>query len=75
MLSLTKCDQKSNGTYTAEILGPKGTIRIQDIVWITDRQDLLEIFYWESWAVLQGAWHCCLSVSGKVLLIEQQPRG
>lgn len=55
---------------TAVIKGPVGRIQICDLVWITDRQDLLEIYYWEAWAVLTGAYHCCLSIPGKVLLIE-----
>jgi hypothetical protein len=52
------------------IQGPQGTIEIRDLVWITDRADVLEIYYWESWAVLQGSYHCCFSLPGKVLLIE-----
>lgn len=56
--------------YTAQITGPKGTIEIHDLIWIDHRQDLLDIYYWESWSVLQGAYHCCLSIPGKVLLIE-----
>jgi len=58
-------------SYTAQITGPQGTIEIHDLIWIDDRQDILEIYYWESWAVLQGAYHCCLSIPGKVLLIKQ----
>jgi len=56
--------------YTARITGPRGTIEIRDLVWIVDRQDLLEINYWESWAVLQGAYHCCFSLPGKVSLLQ-----
>jgi hypothetical protein len=56
--------------YTARITGPRGTIEIRDLVWIVDRQDLLEINYWESWAVLQGAYHCCFSIPGKVSLLQ-----
>ena len=56
--------------YTARITGPRGTIEIRDLVWIVDRQDLLEINYWESWAVLQGAYHCCFSIPGKVTLLQ-----
>lgn len=57
--------------YTAQIRGPRGTIEIRDLMWIdAARQDLLEIYYWESWAVLQGIYHCCLSVPGKVSLLE-----
>lgn len=73
MLQLSHCEQSANG-YTAQIRGPRGTIEIRDLVWIVDREDILEIYYWEAWAVLQGAYHCCLSIPGKVLLIEQQPR-
>jgi hypothetical protein len=70
MLTLSACDRNASGTYTAQITGPKGTVEIRDIVWIDDREDVLMIFYWESWAVLQGAYHCCLSIPGKVLLIK-----
>jgi len=59
--------------YTAQIRGPKGVIEIRDLVWVVDRQDILEIYYWESWAVLNGSYHCCFSIPGKVLLIEQEP--
>jgi len=56
---------------TAHILGPRGVICIRDLVWCPpDRQDILECYYWESWAVLQGAYHCCFSVPGKVSLLE-----
>jgi hypothetical protein len=69
MLTLTHCEQTAAG-YTACISGPKGTVRIQELVWIVDRQDLLEIYYWEAIAVLQGAYHCCFSVPGKVALLK-----
>lgn len=59
------------GPYTAVILGPKGRIQIRDLVWIVDRQDLLEIYYWESWAVLKGCYHCCFSIPGKVSLLKE----
>jgi hypothetical protein len=55
--------------YTVIIQGPVGRIQIQDLVWVTDRQDLLEIYYWEAWSVLQGGYHCCLSTLGKVQLL------
>lgn len=54
---------------TAIIAGPQGRILIRDLVWITDRQDLLEILYWNSWGVLQGCYHCCLSIPGKIQLL------
>ncbi len=66
--------QQPNNLFQCDIKGTKGTIRIKDLVWVEDRQDLLEIYYWESWAVLQGAYHCCFSIPGKVLLIPDQPR-
>ena len=62
----------STGEYhcTVVIQGPVGQIRIHDLVWCpADRQDLLEIYYWESYAVLQGAYHCCFSLPGKVQLL------
>jgi hypothetical protein len=71
MLELEYQSQSPQGLYTARIRGPRGTIEIRDLVWVADRQDLLEIYYWESWAVTQGAYHCCFSIPGKVsLLIE-----
>jgi len=69
MLTLTRCYRDQHNLYTAEILGPKGIIQMQDLVWIADRSDILEIYYWEAWAVLQGAYHCCFSIPGKVLLL------
>jgi hypothetical protein len=44
---------------------------MNELVWITDRVDILEIYYWEAWAVLQGAYHCCLSIPGKVALLPE----
>jgi hypothetical protein len=63
----------TTGEYhtTVTIAGPCGVIKICDLVWMpTDRQDLVEICYWESWAVLQGAYHCCFSIPGKVSLLQ-----
>jgi hypothetical protein len=63
----------STGEYmtTVEIRGPMGVIRICDLVWCpADRLDILEIYYWESYAVLQGAYHCCFSIPGKVTLLK-----
>jgi hypothetical protein len=61
---------------TAILSGPKGYILLQDLMWCpADRWDLLEIYYWESWAVLMGAYHCCFSIPGKVsLLPPDDPR-
>jgi hypothetical protein len=69
MLTLIRSEQDQHNLYTAEISGPRGTIRMLDLVWITDRNDILEIYYWEAWAVLQGAYHCCFSIPGKVTLL------
>jgi hypothetical protein len=69
MLTLNKVELNQHNLYTAEILGPNGTILMRDLVWITDRNDILEIYYWEAWAVLQGAYHCCFSIPGKVTLL------
>jgi hypothetical protein len=69
MLTLIRSEQDQDNLYTAEILGPRGIIRMLDLVWITDRSDILELYYWEAWAVLQGAYHCCFSIPGKVLLL------
>jgi len=63
---------ETNMGYTAVLKGPKGRIRIVELVWIAeDRQDLLAIYYWESWAVTQGAYHCCFSIPGKVALLPE----
>jgi len=71
MLTLIDHGQNSQGLWDCRIRGPRGTIQILDLVWVVDRPDILEIYYWESWAVLQGAYHCCFSIPGKVSLIEQ----
>jgi len=63
---------KDLGEGCCEITGPHGTIRLMDLVWVTDREDILEIYYWEAWAVLNGAYHCCLSIPGKVSLLPPQ---
>jgi len=69
MLALVDTTGEYNTTVT--IQGPVGAIRIYDLVWCpADRQDLWEIYYWESWAVLQGAYHCCFSLPGKVVLLS-----
>ena len=63
----------ATGEYhcTVTIQGPVGVIEIRDLVWCpADRQDLLAIYYWESWAVIQGAYHCCFSIPGKVTLLK-----
>lgn len=71
MLSLELVEQnQTNSLLRAVIAGPMGRIQIHDLVWIVDRTDLLEIYYWESWAVLQGAYHCCFSIPGKVQLLK-----
>ncbi len=69
MLTLVKATGEHH--CDVEIQGPVGLIGIQDLVWCpADRQDLLEIYYWEAWAVLQGAYHCCFSLPGKVTLLQ-----
>ena len=68
MLTLLTTTGEYNTTVT--IQGPCGVILIRDLVWMpNDRMDLLEIYYWESWAVIQGAYHCCFSIPGKVTLL------
>lgn len=71
MLRLNHVEKTAAG-YNAVIQGPHGCILLRDLVWITDRQDLLEINYWAAWAVLMGIYHCCLSVPGKVTLLPPQ---
>ena len=70
MLRLEYSEQLHTGLWQAIIVGPVGRIQLNDLVWITDRPDLLEIYYCESWGVLQGAYHCCFSLPGKVQLLE-----
>ena len=69
MLSLIRSEQDQHDLNTAEISGPGCTIHLRDLVWIADRDDILEIYYWQAWAVLQGAYHCCFSIPGKVSLL------
>lgn len=69
MLTLLTATGEYNSTVTID--GPVGVIEIRDLVWCpADRQDLLAIYYWESWAVLNGAYHCCFSIPGKVTLLK-----
>ena len=58
--------------YTASIQGPRGVIQLCDLVWIVDRSDILDLYYWQAWAVLNGAYHCCFSIPGKVSLLQPQ---
>ena len=58
--------------YTASIQGPGGVIQLCDLVWIVDRSDILDLYYWQAWAVLNGAYHCCFSIPGKVSLLQPQ---
>jgi hypothetical protein len=63
---------ESTGEYNCrvKIQGPVGVIEIHDLVWCpADRQDLLDLYYWQAYAVTQGAYHCCFSVPGKVNLL------
>jgi hypothetical protein len=69
MLTLTKAIQQSDQLWLAVIKGPVGSIEIRDLVWVVDRADILDLYYWESWGVLQGAYHCCFSIPGKVTLL------
>ena len=71
MCMLTLVDTTGEYNCTVTIQGPMGQIRIHDLRGCpNDRQDLLEIYYWESYAVLQGAYHCCFSLPGKVILLN-----
>ena len=69
MLELTQVSQQTDQLWTAVITGPAGAIKIRDLVWVVNRADILDLYYWESWAVLQGAYHCCFSIPGKVTLL------
>ena len=69
MLKLIRAEQHPDQLYTAEIAGPQGVIQMRDLTWIVDRADILETYYWEAWGVLQGAYHCCFSIPGKVTLL------
>ena len=70
MLFLEHSVELNTGLWQAVISGPQGRIQLEDLVWVVDRLDILEIYYWESWAVLQGAYHCCFSIPGKVTLLK-----
>jgi len=69
MLKLDYSEQTVNKLWTAQITGPFGTLLLRDIVWIVDRQDLLGEYYWSAVLVLQGGYHCCWSLPGKVELL------
>lgn len=62
---------KTTMGYSAVLAGPKGRIQLNDLVWIANRRDILDIYYWEAWSVTQGAYHCCLSIPGKVALLPE----
>jgi hypothetical protein len=47
--------------WTVYIRGPAGAVAAKGIVWMTGRQDLLDVVYWEIVSVLDGHYHCCLS--------------
>jgi hypothetical protein len=66
------CSQQHPTGYTASIQGPRGVIQLCDLVWIVDRSDILDLYYWQAWAVLNGAYHCCFSIPGKVSLLQPQ---
>lgn len=68
MLRMIKRSAEYN--CTVQIEGPAGVIEIRDLTWMPeDRSDLVEICYWAAWAVLEGAYHCCFSLPGKVSLL------
>jgi hypothetical protein len=68
LVSVTEQTRNPN-LLDAVISGPKGSLLLKDILWIVDREDILETYYWEAWAVTQGAYHCCWSWPGKVTLL------
>lgn len=70
-ITLRTLTQTATG-YTCLLEGAYGCILVQDLVWMEDREDLKTILYAEAWAVLQGSFHCCLSLPGKVQLLTQQ---
>jgi hypothetical protein len=70
MLTLITHELTIDQLYTAVIKGPVGCIEMQELTWIADRQDLLEVYYWSAYAVTQGAYHCCWSLPGKVKLLN-----
>lgn len=57
----------ANDNGNATIQGPMGTIRITEVGCVDS--SLLELLYWTAWSVLQGSYHCCLSLPGKVTLL------
>ena len=62
-------DHDNPNLLTAEIMGPKGTLVLRDILWIVDEQTVLETYYWQALAVTQAAYKCCWSWPGKVTLL------
>ena len=70
MLLLISHEQTANNLYNAVVKGPVGSIEMRELTWIVDRQDLLSIYYWEAWAVVQGGYHCCWSIPGKIKLLS-----
>lgn len=73
MLTLLSLEIELDRTYTATISGPMGCITVKELVWMADRPDLIAVIYWQGWAVINGAWHCCLSLPGKVSLHKDHP--
>jgi hypothetical protein len=55
--------------WDAVIAGPVGRLLLKDLMWIEPREDILEMYYWDAWGVLQGMYHCCWSIPGKVTLL------
>ncbi len=60
--------EPARALWTVYIQGPAGTVAAKDIVWMTGREDLLDMIYWEVVAVLDGHYHCCLT--GNCWLLE-----
>jgi hypothetical protein len=58
-----------NPGWDAIIKGPQGSLLLKDLMWIEPREDILEMYYWDAWGVLQGMYHCCWSIPGKVVLL------
>lgn len=69
MITLEYHARNSQNRWDCVIQGPGGRIQMCDLMWVEDRRDLVEMYYWDAWSVIQGNYHCCLSVPGKVSLL------
>jgi hypothetical protein len=65
---LAQC-QTARG-FTAVVRGREKTVIMRELVWIADRQELIDIYYEQAVSVSQGEYHCCLSRPGKLIVYD-----